>query len=202
MNFESSRNDLARLLEYAVDEPNEIADVLLRRYGGMSGIAAADYGELAATDGVGESGALLLRLVAELSARSVTDRFKLGRVHSEAEIIEYFKAVFVPRTNETVYVMLLDGAGRVTFSEFMGEGTVNSTSILPRKLLELAVRHGAAGVIIAHNHPSGYARPSVEDIELTELLKRMFRDSGRQLVAHYIIAGNECASIDLDEKNV
>ena len=200
MSRYSSRDALSRLLAYVTDSPASAADALIGRYGGARGIASADYDELSFIDGIGERGALLLRLTAAAASRSLTDGFRFGREHTEAEIVDYFKALFAGSTNETVYAMLLDGAGRVTFCDFLGEGTVNSTSVLPRKVLELAVRRGAKGVILAHNHPSGYARPSVEDIELTELLKRMFRDSGRRLVAHYVVADNDCASIDLEDE--
>ena len=194
-----SRDKLARLLSYATGTPDGAADNLMSRFGGVQGIACADIDELSFVDGVGDSGALLLRLVASLASRSITDSFRFGREHTDEEIVDYLKALFLPLTNETVYAMLLDDAGRVSFCEFLGEGTVNATSILPRKVLELAVRRGARSVILAHNHPAGYARPSVEDIELTELLKRMFRDSGRRLLAHYIVAGNDVTAIDIDE---
>ena len=194
-----SHDKLSRLLSYTSNTPDDAADNLISHFGGMQGIATADLDELSLVGGVGESGALLLRLVASLASRSVTDSFRFGKAHTEEEIADYFKALFMPLTNETVYAMLLDEAGRVTFCEFLGEGTVNSTSNLPRRVLELAVRRGARSVILAHNHPAGYARPSVEDIELTELLKRMFRDSGRRLLAHYVVAGNDVVAIDLEE---
>ena len=186
-DFESS---LKRILEFATGtEPTAIYD-LVRRYRNHQSLAVAECDELEKIPSVGSDAAILIRLAYFIAARAETDKFKLGAVHSEAEILDYLRAVFCCAPNETVYALLVDDRGRVTFSAVVSEGTVNASTVLPRRVLELAVKHGARSVILAHNHPLGYATPSIEDVETTHLLKRMLESTGRKLLAHYVIASD------------
>ena len=186
---------LSKLLSHAVREPHLAAHALVVRYGDMSALAAAEHDELASMEHVGEAGAHLLRLTFALRSRRVTDKFSLGRCFTESEFNEYLTALFFDAPCERVYAFLIDDRGRVAFSEFLGEGTVNSMSVLPRKLLELSVKRGCRRVILAHNHPSGRAIASDEDVAATEQISRMLRDAHRELVAHYVVAGGETSKI-------
>ncbi len=187
---------LLDILGYAVKEPEAVAERLCQRYGNFASLAVAEYEDLAAISGVGERGATLIRVALALAARRKTDKFKFGICHTDGEIEEYLKALFYTLPNENIYALLLDVAGRVTFCGHLGEGTVNALTVLPRKILELAVRYGASEVIIAHNHPDGYATPSGEDIETTVRVKSLLESSGRRLIAHYVVASNELYKID------
>ena len=195
------RSDFVRVLEgllsYTVADPARAANDLADKYKNYENLAVIEYDELAAIESLGEGGANLIRLAYAVTSRRVTDKFKLGRPHTEEEILAFLKGLFYSLPNETVYVLLLDEARRVTFCEFLGEGTVNASSFMPRKVLELAVKRGARYAILAHNHPAGYAKPSVEDVAVTEMLKGLFASSGRELIGHYIFSGNEYHSIDM-----
>ena len=187
---------LVGVLSYAVDAPEEAAREICERYGSFATLAAAEYEELAALSSVGENGAVMIRLLMAITSRRRTDKFKLGRVHTEEEIVEFLKALFYTLENENIYVLLLDEGRRVTFCEFLGEGTVNASSVLPRRVLELAVKRGARYVILAHNHPMGVAKPSVEDVETTLTVKELLASSSRTLLAHYVIAENDYFRIE------
>jgi len=199
MNGGKFYDALVRLLSYAVKEPERAATAIAARYRDFSALSAADYDELALVDGVGERGAQLLRLVLELQSRRETDKLKLMKKHTEEEIISYFRALFLPLVNETVFVMLLDESERVISCELVGEGTVNAASVLPRKVLELAVRKNAKSAVMAHNHPSGIPEPSVEDIATTERVAKLLSSAGKRLVCHYVFAGKEHGCIDVPE---
>lgn len=187
---------LLPILRYAVKEPEAVAERLVKRYGRFASLAATEYEELTNIEGVGERGANLIRVAMAIAARRETDKFKLGIVHTEEEIIAYLKALFYTLPNENIYILLLDVAGRVTFCAHLGEGTINTTSVIPRKILELAIKHDSNDVILAHNHPVGYTTPSREDIETTLLVKELLEKSGRRLVSHYIIAVDEYFKIE------
>ena len=186
-NFESS---LKKVLSFATGTSPTAADDIIKRYRNYKSLAVAEYDELAKMPSVGQDAAMLIRLAYCLASRSRVDNFKLGVPHSEDEILEYLRAIFYCLPNETVLALLLDDEGRVTFSWVVSEGTVNASTVLPRRVLELAVKGSAKSVILAHNHPLGYATPSVEDIETTHVLKRMLNSTGRELLAHYIIASD------------
>ena len=186
-DFESS---LERMLQFASCDASLAVEDILKRYRNHQSLAVSEYDELSRMPSVGPDAAMLIRLAYCLASRSKTDKFKLGAVHTEEEILDYFRAIFYCLPIETVYALLLDDRGRVTFSDIISEGTVNASAVLPRRVLELAVKCGASSVIIAHNHPLGYATPSLEDIETTHILKRMLNSTGRDLLAHYIIASD------------
>ena len=186
-DFESS---LRRILEFAVGTEETAADDLIKRYRNHQALAVAEYDELEKMPSVGGDAAMLIRLAYFLAARAETDKFRLGAVCTEDAILNYLRALFYCSPNETVYALLLDDRGRVTFSHFVSEGTVNASAVLPRRVLELAVKGSARSVILAHNHPLGYATPSIEDVETTHILKRMLESTGRELLAHYVIASD------------
>ena len=146
--------------------------------------------ELTATYGMSEKNAVALKLVAALTSRRHTDRFPMGSVVTERQITDYLSALFAPLSEENVYLLLFDGAGRVLSAECVSRGSVNSSSITPRRLVDLAVRRNAASILLAHNHPNGYPRPSPEDIALTTVMQSAFASVGIRLREHYVVAGD------------
>ena len=183
---------LERLLAPVDKNAAETAKHLSDSFGDIYNLAAAtDDVILSAVDNK-MSTLVYIRLAIILAARRITDNFKLGRTHTNEEICEYFKALFITSAVETLYVMLTDKDGKVIAVDYAGEGTVSFSGLLPRKLLDIASRRGASGVIIAHNHPRGYATPSDDDIRSTEHLGKVLSAAGVKLINHYIVAGPEC----------
>ncbi len=192
-DFKSALNSL---LSFASGDAESSVSELLKRYKNYESLAVAEYDELCRMQNVNSDAALLIRLAYSLAARRETDKFKFGAHHTEEEILAYFRALLFTLPNETVHAMMLDDRGRVTSSVVVSEGTVNASTVLPRRVLELAVASDASAVIIAHNHPLGYASPSIEDIETTSTLKRLLESSGRRLLSHYILATDGFYKID------
>ena len=187
---------IAKILSFELKDAGIAAKEIGDRYVDVYSLAVADTDELSRIEHVGDKGAHLLRLVMSLRSRSGVDSFKLGRKHTEAEIVDFLKSLFFSLPNETVYLLLLDDKGRVSSCEFVCEGTVNATSILPRKLLELMIKRNCRDAILAHNHPGGMARPSSEDVDTTVRVDSLFKSADRRLLGHYIIAGNEYCKIE------
>ncbi len=188
-------NALKRLI-CAIGEDGEVySEKLYKHFGSLSAIAEADTDALTSALSGNKNLALYIRLSNIISARRVTDRFVFGAKHTEDEIKEYFCALFMTVSVETVYIMSFDTAGKVISSDYVGEGTVNHSNVFPRKLLETALKRKARYAIIAHNHPGGYAEPSREDVDSTEILCELFRTSGIGLKAHYTVGGGECRVI-------
>lgn len=189
---------LTSLLAFSVGDAEACVSGIMARYKNFPSLALADVDELSRIPGMDADKALLIKLAYSLASRREIDKFKIGTAHSEEEILSYLKAFFFNLPNETVHAIMLDAKGRVTHSAVVSEGTVNTSAILPRKILELAVTYGAKSVILSHNHPLGYATPSVEDIETTTALKRLLESSGRTLSAHYVIANDGYYKIDIN----
>ena len=83
-------------------------------------------------------------------------------------------------------------------SRVIHEGSINSVGISVRKILETALRCGASSVILAHNHTSGIALPSQEDLETTRQLWTALTAAGIQLADHIVVAGDDYVSLRAD----
>ena len=176
------------------DRSEEIALTLLAKFHTIDGAMSADPAVL--IELIGERAAVLLKLSAALASRRVYDSFKFGERHTDAETKELFLALFRGCSVETLYLLSIDAEDAVISCDLMSEGTINATSVLPRQLLERAVKNRAARVIIAHNHPAGITVPSGEDIAFTSTVRSVLSVVGIELSAHYIVAGSECESVN------
>jgi len=87
--------------------------------------------------------------------------------------------------------LFLDAQNRVLSSEELFRGTLTQTSVYPREIVVRALHHNAAGVILAHNHPSGVAEPSQADRWLTDQLKAALGLVDVKVIDHFIVAGSE-----------
>ena len=85
--------------------------------------------------------------------------------------------------------VFFDSAGRYVATEYLADGTVNSSSFLPRKVMDISARLGASGVILAHNHPRGIAKPSDADVITTASMASVSDAMGIKFMGHYVIAG-------------
>lgn len=186
---------LEELLSYRnADKAKEDAQRLLKRYRTVEMVLSATTSQL--TSFVGEATAVYLKLLAYLSSRRVTDSFEFGKKYNECQITEYLKALYIGVSEEQVYLLSFDSSGRFVGSELVGLGTVNTSEVIPRRILEATAAHSAKKVIIAHNHPSGKAKASSDDLNFGASIKALLNYSGIELLSNCIIAGQRCAVID------
>lgn len=194
-----ANNPLAEILSVAMsrEKASAAARSLLMKYGTLSTILSETVDEIAAVGEMSTSSALLVKLIGYLNSRRVTDKFEFGRVHSELEMREYMRAVFLGLAVETVYLILLDEKGCAISCDFICEGTVGASDIYPRKLIEISVKKKAKSAILLHNHPKGTPVPSKEDISATNRLYGIFNSAGIRLIGHYIVADSEIGGVEL-----
>ena len=178
-------------------DAQEVTRSLLVRYGTIENLLCADSGELSSL--IGDNAAAVVKLLAAVTARRVTDAFVFGKIHTRCEIADYLKGLFLGSSVERVYLLSLDGEGRTLACDLVGVGTVNMSEILPRKILEAGRRAGARTLIIAHNHPAGNVIISDEDIKLTSALSAIVEKAGMKLSYHCIVAGQSCNIFTADE---
>ena len=189
-----TQNVLAELLSSAgFKNAEQTTESLLERYHTLDGILSADPEALVRQ--VGERVAVLIKLTGALVARRAYDNFTFGVRHSTKEIAELFVSLFRGRSVETLFLISIDENGVTRSCDLMSEGTVNATSILPRQILERAVKNSAKRVIVAHNHPGGVDTPSEEDVIFTSTLSGVLECAGIELTAHYVVAGSAITKI-------
>ena len=106
-------------------------------------------------------------------------------------LVNYFHS----RKNETVILLCLDAKCKKIVCKVLGEGSVNSASISVRRVVEIALGVKATFVVLAHNHPSGVAVPSAEDVQTTKLIARSLNAVGITLTDHIVVADDDYVSM-------
>jgi DNA repair protein RadC len=184
---------LELLLFFAIPrrDTNELAHLLLRRYGSLSGVLEADPLDLAQTSGVGEVAATLISLLPTLTRRYASDRTRRGRcaLTTSEQAAAYLVPLMAGRTEEVIYVVCLDTQSRVLIPALLAQGLPNQAHVEPRQAVEIALRHKAHSVILAHNHPTGEAKPTTADHRVTQALVNAFEPIGIAVRDHLVIAG-------------
>ena len=199
MSGKTLEKRLCELLSFCDPNAEQTVKRIISRYPTLEQICSVDYGALCRICGLDSKSAALLRIAFELESRRRTEGFKFGRKYSEEELTEYLKGLFFGVPNETVYLITLDSDDKVVACEFIGEGTVNSIELLPRKLMEVMVKDGHNRAILAHNHPAGNAKASIEDLNTTIRAAQIFRSANKELLCHYVIAADEFYRIDIPD---
>lgn len=161
---------LELLLFYAVPQKdtNPIAHDLLDRFGSISAVLEAPPEELKKVSMIGDHAATLLHLTRAMSRYYQVDKANNVEILSTMEqCADYIVPHFHGRTVETVFLLCLDARGKVLGCKEVGEGGINSANVSIRRIVETAISMGASVAVLAHNHPSGLALPSNEDILTT-----------------------------------
>lgn len=189
---------LELLLFYCIPrrDTNEIAHRLIDRFHSFAKVLDAPIKELEKVEGVGHSVALYLKLL--------RDSYRYYMIHNTHEdeilndihacgnyILKYFDGFKV----ETVYMLCLDAKGKVLCCREIEKGSVNSTAISIRKIVDVALTENATYAVLAHNHPSGLAIPSREDVLTTENVAKALRSIDVTLLDHVIVYGTDYVSL-------
>jgi len=196
-NF-SEINVLEMLLFYCIprQNTNPLAHTLLEHFGSLPKVMEASPEELEKVPGVGEHIATFLPLVAAAGRYYQSCKQKNVKIlNSINDCGNYLMPLFHGRRNETVFLLCLDAKGKVLACKMIGEGSVNSAGVPIRRVVEAALAHNSSAVVLAHNHPSGLALPSVEDTETTRILARALQAVEIVLTDHLIVADNDFVSM-------
>lgn len=186
------------LLFYAVPrrDTNEIAHHLLERFGSVSRVMDAPVSELIKVPGVGENAATFLHLVKEAGRYYQVDRVRRGvQIRDVEDCGRFMLPYFLGRQVETVFLLCLDANSKAICCREVGEGEINSAVISPRTVVQIALAEKASTVVLAHNHPSGVALPSQEDVLTTRRLAAALAAVDVALFDHLIIADDDFVSL-------
>ena len=189
---------LELLLYYTIPrrDTNPIAHELLRKFGTLAQVLDARPEELAKVDGVGDSAATFLSLITSVGRYYLVNRTMQETILPSVEKCgHYLVPFFHGRRNEMVYILCLDAKCKVLCCKEMGEGSVNSAGVPIRRIVEAALGANATSVVLAHNHPSGFAVPSGEDIQTTRRVALALDAVEIQLVDHIIVSDDDFVSL-------
>ena len=187
---------LELLLRFTGDGAGERAEAVLARFPNIAAVMEADTEALSTVSGLSENDVLLLRLVPELHRRYVLSRTQTEeRLTDSAAFGRYLLPYFYGARDEMVYLLSLDAAGKVLNCRLLGHGSVNSANVPARRLVQEALGANATAVVLAHNHPSGIALPSKEDVELTLRLRDALDVMDILLLDHIVVADDDFVSM-------
>ena len=194
----SEHEVLEFLLMFAIPQRdvNPLAHRLIDRFGSLSAVLESSPAELTRVDGVGENAAALLSLMPQLMG--YYQHSAMGRkpvITNLAEARKYAGALFFGLHEERVYMICVDQSGRVLHPALMHRGTIDQVQIYPREVVETALRYHAHAVLLAHNHPSGIAVPSSEDVQTTCRVAMALNAVEIQLADHIVVADGDYVSM-------
>ena len=175
---------------------NDVAHNLLKKFGSVDQILDAPIKILQEVEGVGESAAILIKSISSII------RIYLERKYSGSEnylslkdLSDKLMLKFTSRLEEVVAIALVDAKGKLIYDGIVNKGSVSAVEIYARKIIELIVLYNASGVMLAHNHPSGFALPSSDDIETTKKLSDILKSMKVELLDHIIVADGDYISL-------
>ncbi len=196
-NFDE-KHALELLLFYCVPrkDTNPLAYQLLEHFKSFDAVLDATPKELMEVPGVGENVATFLSLLkSSWSYYGIIKNKQIKVLSTIGECAEYLQPYFVGKDVEVVCLLCLDAKGKALCCKMIGEGSVNSASISIRKIVETAINANATSVVLGHNHPSGLAIPSGEDIHTTQRLARALEAVEIVLADHLVFAEGTYSSI-------
>jgi DNA repair protein RadC len=174
----------------------ETATRLLASFSGLGALAAERPAALAREFGLGPTRAARLLAAFELGFRAGGPPRRAGfAVRSPADVHPLLREEFRGLDRERFLALYLDTRHRIQAAETVSIGSLNASLVHPREVFKPAVAMSAAAVIVAHNHPSGDARPSGDDIDLTARLDRCGDLLGIALLDHLVVGDGEIISI-------
>ncbi len=185
------------LLSLRVDNKDHynLAKELASKYKCLNNIVDESDFELKKISGFQEEYLVGLKLPYHFSNIYLFEKSKIGPVTKSPEDV-YNYLIHSMRGNkiEQFNVLYLNSQNQITNNETISNGTVNQAYVFPREIIKSAIKHNSAGLILAHNHPSGNPEPSREDINITNRIKDITKLLEIKLLDHVIIAGDKYLS--------
>ena len=190
---------LALLLRTGVAGKNvlQLAQQLLERFGGLSGLLHTGVDDLKSVKGLGGSAKRSeLIAVLELARRAMGEKLRERPVFDSPDAVKQYLQLHIgPRPHEVFAVVFLDVQHRMLALEEMFRGTLTQTSVYPREVVTRAIHHHAAAVVLAHNHPSGSIEPSRADESLTQTLRAALALVDVRVLDHIIVSPGQSFSM-------
>jgi len=181
-----SNIELIQLLTGAKDF--EAAEAILAESGGLPLMRKMAVEELENISGVGEASACKLIAASELGARIAREvPYGRQRIFGADDVYKMFSSEFSGEKQEIVKVLLLNAKYEVMGREAISRGGIVSAFVQPRDIYRPAVKRGATGIIVVHNHPSGDPTPSRDDLNATADIEKAGEIIGVKLIDHIII---------------
>jgi len=168
---------------------------MVSRFGSLNGLFSASLRDFSSINGLGPAKYAQLQAVLELAKRSLAEDLRAGiTLDSPHAVKQYLQLSLSRKAHESFTVLFLDVKNRLIACEELFRGTLTQASVYPREVVKAALAHNAAGILLAHNHPSGVSEPSAADHALTHALKNALALVDIRVLDHFVVAGSQVYS--------
>ena len=173
----------------------QLARDTVDHFGSLNALFGASLKDFSQVHGLGAAKFAQLQAVMALARRAIGEELKSGRTLGSPQAVrEYLRLLLGNQGHESFMVLFLDVKNRLIDSKEMFRGTLTHTSVYPRDVVKQALACNAAGVMLAHNHPSGTPEPSEADLLLTRALTQALALVDVRVLDHFIVAGRQVHS--------
>jgi DNA repair protein RadC len=173
----------------------DLAREALLDAGGLRSLLNLSSMELCQLKGIGTAKYVQFQAGLELGRRYLMEQMVKGDAISSPQVSrDYLTLQLRDKPYESFFAMFLDSKHRVIHHQELFRGTIDTASVPIREVVKEALKHNAAAMIVAHNHPSGVAEPSAADKALTETLYLALGMVGIKLLDHFVVGDSEVIS--------
>ncbi|MCK5487011.1 MAG: DNA repair protein RadC, partial [Desulfobacterales bacterium] len=173
----------------------DLARDIISHFGGLRNLLTADKKAFCQFCGLGEAKFAQLQAVLELSRRHLKETLQRGEYLQNPQATrDYLSARLRDLPYEVFACLFLDNQHRVIEFEILFQGTINGASVHPREVVRKTLKHNAAALILAHNHPSGIAEPSSADRHITKQLTEALALIDVRVLDHIVVGDGECVA--------
>ncbi len=182
---------LELLLFYGIPykDTNELAHKLIENFNSINGVLDAPIEELMKIDGIGENAATMIKLVRDISQRYNSNIIaQKTNINTMTKLSDFLSMKYMGEKNEIVYLVSLDAHGRLDKCIKVCDGAPDTALLDKRKVVKIALNNEMMNIVVAHNHPKGFAVPSAADIMSTKEIVGVMRTVGVNVIDHIIVA--------------
>ena len=184
------------LLQLKNDSASRNKDEGQGGFGGIAGLLHATADDLKRVKGLGPAKRAEIVAVLELARRAMAQRLQEREVFADPQAVKHYLQLHLAAKGHEVFaVLFLDSQNKLLAMEELFRGTLTQTSVYPREVVIRALHHGAAAVVLAHNHPSGSVQPSRADEALTQTLKAALSLVDVRVLDHIIVGPGQALSM-------
>ena len=194
---------LEMLLFYGTPQKDTspMAHELIKTFGSIAGVLEADIDDLVKVSGITRNSASLIKLMLPLLRTYTLEKYAFEEIlKSHDDIGQYIFTKYFAVNKECLSLLCLNHLGKVLSFEIIMVGNLDSVGVSVRDIVSKAIKSNATAVVIAHNHPSGVALPSAQDVEVTKAIKAALAAVSIGLVDHIILASDDYVSMALSKE--
>jgi len=174
----------------------ELSRALISSFKGLRGLVNTDINQLTSFKNIGLAKATSIKAACEIGLRiSMKLHENKYEIKKPEDVFKFMRKCFYEKDKEYLYLISLDTRSKVISRNLISIGTINETLVHPREVFRQALINNATSIILVHNHPSGDATPSDDDLSITERLYKAGINMGIAVVDHIIMSNDSYVSI-------